>query len=215
MDEKLIERMVALTRRVAADMDGTIGDAQALVALLPEPIDPDILEVQQLFETQRDNWFLSPHSTHTNDGYSRTGKIAEGNSEYWEAKAVLAGIKRGRELERRNAMDLAAEIARNAQMPPHYYWGGDAMESFEFGKQRAAQAILDAATPGDDWWTPWHGGDMPIAKGTRLRVRYDNGEEHACSAGDEWSNVWKHRSMGCGNNIVAYRVVDPTVNRTV
>lgn len=35
----------------------------------------------------------------------------------------------------------AAEAALNAQLPNGYQWGEDAMEQFNFGKQRAADAI--------------------------------------------------------------------------
>lgn len=35
-----------------------------------------------------------------------------------------------------------ADLARNATLPSHFNWGSDAMEQFDFGKERAADAIL-------------------------------------------------------------------------
>ena len=42
----------------------------------------------------------------------------------------------------------AAKAAREAQLPAGYQWGEDAMESFNFGKERAALAV-EALLPFD------------------------------------------------------------------
>jgi hypothetical protein len=45
------------------------------------------------------------------------------------------------EEEVRKVLERAAKIAEAAQLPPEYQWGSDAMEQFNFGKKRAAEAI--------------------------------------------------------------------------
>lgn len=39
------------------------------------------------------------------------------------------------------ALERAAQAAASAQLPAHFQWGHDATEQFEFGKERAADAI--------------------------------------------------------------------------
>jgi hypothetical protein len=39
------------------------------------------------------------------------------------------------------ALEDAAATAEEAKLPQHYQWGEDAMEQFDFGKRRAANAI--------------------------------------------------------------------------
>ena len=46
-------------------------------------------------------------------------------------------------------VEEAAQAALNAQLPDHYRWGNDAMEQFNFGKKRAADAIR-ALTPAQE-----------------------------------------------------------------
>lgn len=42
----------------------------------------------------------------------------------------------------REGFEAAAKVAREAKLPTGYLWGRDAMEQFDFGKERAAKAIL-------------------------------------------------------------------------
>ncbi|MGI9489160.1 MAG: hypothetical protein ACR2RF_25395 [Geminicoccaceae bacterium] len=49
------------------------------------------------------------------------------------------------ELAEARAQDV--EAARSANLPDGYQWGDDAMEQFNFGKERAAQAIEALAAP--------------------------------------------------------------------
>lgn len=39
--------------------------------------------------------------------------------------------------------DEAAKIAEGATLPEHFIWGNDAMEQFNFGKERAALAVTE------------------------------------------------------------------------
>ena len=51
-----------------------------------------------------------------------------------------------------NMRGRATAAATTAQLPDGYIWGHDAMEQFDFGKRRAAEAI--AALPIEDEKTP-------------------------------------------------------------
>jgi chromosome condensin MukBEF complex kleisin-like MukF subunit len=46
---------------------------------------------------------------------------------------------------RADALEEAAKVALSAKLPKDYQWGHDAMESFDFGKERAATAIHSLA----------------------------------------------------------------------
>lgn len=75
------------------------------------------------------------------------------------AHPVRAGVESGpgqpityttaREQDRaegfRDGIDAAAMAARGAKLPDGYIWGRDALEQFDFGKQRAEAAILALA----------------------------------------------------------------------
>lgn len=53
-----------------------------------------------------------------------------------------AGYAKGLADGRREERERCAKVALAAKLPPHYQWGRDAMEQFEFGKKRAADAIM-------------------------------------------------------------------------
>ena len=55
--------------------------------------------------------------------------------------------------ERREAI---REVGYNAPLPEHYQWGEDAMESYDFGRKRATDAILSALHPVEaaEGWRP-------------------------------------------------------------
>jgi hypothetical protein len=42
----------------------------------------------------------------------------------------------------RKGFEAAAQVARDAKLPSHFRWGHNAMEQFNFGKERAAKAIM-------------------------------------------------------------------------
>jgi hypothetical protein len=42
----------------------------------------------------------------------------------------------------RRGFEAAAQVARDAKLPSHFRWGHNAMEQFNFGKERAAKAIM-------------------------------------------------------------------------
>lgn len=43
--------------------------------------------------------------------------------------------------------EACAQVAESAALPEHYQWGHDAMEQFDFGKERAAEDIRARSTP--------------------------------------------------------------------
>lgn len=55
-------------------------------------------------------------------------------------------------------------------------------------------------------WIEWNGGEMPVPKGTKIKVRYVGGQELNCDAGDESANDW--RENGRTDDIVAYKILE-------
>ena len=58
-----------------------------------------------------------------------------------------------------------------------------------------------------DGWLPWEGGDRPVYRRTKIRVRYRDGYEEEGLAMN-WTECWKR--MQCGpqpDDIIAYRIV--------
>lgn len=95
---ELVERMVALVRDLHADhLRYNLHDRQqdfcvrtaAIVAELPEPVDPDLIEVRALAATVGLHFGLA----------ERLSYIADGRGDNWyETQLALAALKRGREL---------------------------------------------------------------------------------------------------------------------
>jgi hypothetical protein len=73
---------------------------------------------------------------------------------------------------RAEGMREAIDAAQTAQLPAGYQWGRDAMESFNFGKERAATAIFTAIRSRNE--RPAVGGQGGCAS---LRRRMPNGGE--------------------------------------
>lgn len=66
-------------------------------------------------------------------------------------KRIAALLLRVEESERdrlREVLAKAADAAESATLPDGYQWGDDAMESFNFGKERAAEAVRALAGEG-------------------------------------------------------------------
>jgi hypothetical protein len=71
--------------------------------------------------------------------------------------------------EREKAIREAANAAKNAKLPDHYQWGHDAMEQFDFGKERAELAILALLTnPAQDQIAKV--GETPLTQVGQLRA---------------------------------------------
>ena len=73
-----------------------------------------------------------------------------------------------------------------------------------------AKAEADLSAPqSDDGWIPWKGGVCPVQDGTKVDIRYrngdDNGNESYCWCAED--HDWQHD--GSAYDIVAYRVVKP------
>lgn len=96
IEPETVDRMVALIRRVAAELDHYHGyaanamqmEGRAIVALLPEPVDPDLIEARKIV--------ASLCYRVDTDGYVRVMKGR--NDSGLNVRETLAGIKRGREL---------------------------------------------------------------------------------------------------------------------
>ena len=80
--------------------------------------------------------------------------------------------------------DACAAAAEAAQLPNHYQWGHDAMEQFDFGKERAAAAIRARSAAGEAraqlcYWAPGTGcsGGTPDKRLARCTpcIAYDAG----------------------------------------
>ena len=63
------------------------------------------------------------------------------NSVRWLGDNAKQEIRQAEAAARRKALEAAESAARDATLPERYQWGDDAMEQFNFGKQRAAEAI--------------------------------------------------------------------------
>lgn len=102
IDEALVARCVALVRNMANDHYdlpcGTQQEARAIVALLPEPIDSDLIEAREICA-------VMAITEHLRDdlGISQTGHDREGGYDGREVRIALAGIRKGRELAAQEA----------------------------------------------------------------------------------------------------------------
>lgn len=65
----------------------------------------------------------------------------------YQAAATIEALRAENE-RLRGALDNAASIAENATLPDGFRWGRDAMESFNFGRKRAALAVRAALQGG-------------------------------------------------------------------
>lgn len=77
-------------------------------------------------------------------GTSIAGKyVLLSTREAWEAWLARALQSRDDKLSevRRETLEEAAMAAEGASLPSHFQWGGEAMGHFQFGTQRAAEAI--------------------------------------------------------------------------
>jgi hypothetical protein len=90
---EVVERMVALVRHAAVSASGhTKEEARAIAALLPEPVDPDLVEARKLVAERNGNLRIEC-------GYRQ--QVLDGQEDDHPAVInTLAAIKRGRELER-------------------------------------------------------------------------------------------------------------------
>ena len=89
LDPAVVERMVALVREHAASSSPALTaiKARALVAELPAPTDPDLLEARKIGA----QWYRV--------GSENRGCVLEGREDHTlNVKLALAAIKRGREL---------------------------------------------------------------------------------------------------------------------
>lgn len=102
---EVVERMVRLVRDVAVNGDYEQREkARALIAILPKPVDPDLLEARRLVATSRDPGLSA-------DMRANILKGEEDDSPIWGMPVVLAAIKRGRELTNKEiGRQLASEI---------------------------------------------------------------------------------------------------------
>lgn len=95
-EPELVERMVALTRAIAAKIEqtppfegmvafinGVVSEAKHIVRELPELVDPDLTEARELVSCERIGYGVS---------------IRNGTAYQERVEAVMLGIKRGREL---------------------------------------------------------------------------------------------------------------------
>lgn len=80
----------------------------------------------------------SDHADALRDATREAGLPSSGSS---HGAMVRNAIKAARADERAKAMEEAAQRAERARLPRGYRWGHDAMEQFNFGKERAAKAI--------------------------------------------------------------------------
>lgn len=62
-------------------------------------------------------------------------------------QSTAAHARAAREEGYAKAIEDAAQAAENAGLPSNFHWGEDAMESFNFGKKRAADAIRQLGRP--------------------------------------------------------------------
>ncbi|RYG90141.1 MAG: hypothetical protein EON59_00745 [Alphaproteobacteria bacterium] len=95
---EVVERMVALVRRLARGpnergrffVQNVEDEARELIALLPEPVDPDLLEARELFIALEGG--VDADRDVIRDILQGKADCAD------EIRHLLAGIKRGREL---------------------------------------------------------------------------------------------------------------------
>lgn len=98
LDPALVERMVALVRDLHADhvkhgahdyVQDFVARTAAIVAELPKPIDPDLIEAREMAEAL--GWASANRLEDL-----RTGRM----DDFQGVKALLDALKRGRELQR-------------------------------------------------------------------------------------------------------------------
>lgn len=97
---ELVERMVALVRGIrgsgslcyAKEVEHLYDEASAIAALLPEPVDPDLIEARKIVAERNGNLRIEC-------GYRQ--RVLDGQEDDHPAVMnTLAAIKRGRELAR-------------------------------------------------------------------------------------------------------------------
>lgn len=95
---ELVKRMMALVQHAAVSASGhTQEEAQRIVAVLPNS---DLIEARRVIgESYGSTQFMGRDELMIGDGPRRVDDIVTGKGDdYWETKAVVAAIKRGREL---------------------------------------------------------------------------------------------------------------------
>lgn len=74
--------------------------------------------------------------------FSLRSKPMAGSRDWDEAVAAIAqGLRTAKAEGAREEREACAGDAERARLPKGYQWGRDAMEQFNFGKERAALAI--------------------------------------------------------------------------
>lgn len=58
----------------------------------------------------------------------------------------------------------------------------------------------------------WHGGEMPVKKGTKVVVVHRDGEIHTDEAGNDYAREWSH--CDARGDIIAYRIVNNIPTRS-
>ena len=97
IDDAVVERLIALARNVATNrMNGTHNEANAIVALLPEPVDPDLIEAREELASFYEAGGIAIHVPAKDCENIRAGLC----DDRADVKGFLAAIKRGRALER-------------------------------------------------------------------------------------------------------------------
>ena len=97
MSPELIDRMVKLVQSVANSDYGPCYEAQAIMSAL----DHDVIEARAIIAATYGPTVHNDGSKMLGDGPARVITISKClGDEYWEMRAVVAAIKRGRELER-------------------------------------------------------------------------------------------------------------------
>jgi len=92
---EMLDRMEALVRRVASAKGHTTysDEARAIVAELPEPVDPDLITARELVASSLDDL-----TTATTAGWTRMASLREGK---WDdstaVRKALAALRRARE----------------------------------------------------------------------------------------------------------------------
>lgn len=95
--QEMLDRLEGLARRIAdarVPIGNLILEARAMVAELPPPVDPDLIEAREMAAVR-----------YSQRGETQLALVARPyrsglNDEHWDVQTALAGIKRGRELER-------------------------------------------------------------------------------------------------------------------
>lgn len=96
--QELVERMVALVRELAGRPGGLMAwhsdtpakvEAVAIASLLPEPVDPDLIEARE--------FLILSHGAGVSEGYKRYARDGSYDDDE-DCQRWLAAIKRGREL---------------------------------------------------------------------------------------------------------------------